>query len=317
MAKVMRMATTTRTGVDQIGDPHQAALPRPAMSMPSCSGSASADGHLADDATLVQHDEPVGQGEQLVEILGHEEDRGTLRAAGQQLRAHVLGGPDVEAARRLRDDEHARVSREDARQQDLLDVAARQGRDRVVRAGHGCRSARSARRRARGRAARRCARRAGSRRGARGPGCRRPTGHRSGSRAGPPGCARRRAAHHRASDRRPPARRRRRRSIRRSGRRMPDSTSTSSVWPLPDTPATPTISPAATSSDTSRQGRQPVRPVRVQVADAEDRLAARGAAASAGRSTPKLGRPTIMRASSRSSVRPCDRADQPCRGAAR
>ncbi len=61
------------------------------------------------------------------------------------------------------------------------------------------------------------------------------------------------------------------------GCRIPESTSTSSVWPLPETPATPTISPARTSSDTSETAGSPVRSGSVQAADTEHRLAGGGA----------------------------------------
>ncbi len=87
------------------------------------------------------------------------------------------------------------------------------------------------------------------------------------------------------------------------GRRIPERTSTSSVWPLPDTPATPTISPAATSSETSVSAGSPWVPVAWR--SRMRRIGSWAARpASAGRSTPKLGRPTIIRASSRSSVWP-------------
>ena len=85
--------------------------------------------------------------------------------------------------------------------------------------------------------------------------------------------------------------------------RMPESTSASSVWPLPETPATPTISPACTSSETSWSAGSPWAPLRRDPAHPQARLAARPRSVSCW-PTPKVGRPTIMRASSRSSVEP-------------
>ena len=77
-----------------------------------------------DDAPLVEHDDAVGQADQLVEVLRHQQDGGALRAARQQLLAHVLAGADIEAAGGLRHDHDLGVAREHARQQHLLDVAA-------------------------------------------------------------------------------------------------------------------------------------------------------------------------------------------------
>ena len=148
-------------------------------------------------------------------------------------------------------------------------------------------------------------RRCGSRRGARARGCRRPTGRARGSRGGPRGCGRRPRPSSRTGSgpgdaptpptvTDPPV-----------GRRMPDSTSTSSVWPLPDTPATPRISPAATSSDTSRQRRQARAPVGAR----GPRSASTGVARGRGRAravAPRrrsAGRPSSGRARARRSRR--------------
>ena len=56
-------------------------------------------------------------------------------------------------------------------------------------------------------------------------------------------------------------------------RRMPLSTSASSVWPLPLTPATPTISPQWTSKSMSWRAAQPVVAASAQAADLQTSLA--------------------------------------------
>ena len=56
------------------------------------------------------------------------------------------------------------------------------------------------------------------------------------------------------------------------GRRIPESTSTSSLCPFPETPATPTISPSPTVIEIDAQRRQAMGPVGREVGDAEDRL---------------------------------------------
>ena len=63
----------------------------------------------ADDLALVHHVDPVGQGEELVELLGDQQDR---RAASRELEQQPvdgLDGPDVQAAGRLDGDEQRRL----------------------------------------------------------------------------------------------------------------------------------------------------------------------------------------------------------------
>src|SRR5215207_11675881 len=59
---------------------------------------------LADDRPLVHDGEPIGQRQQLFELLRHKEDGGTGSALSEELSADVLGRADVESLRRLRDD---------------------------------------------------------------------------------------------------------------------------------------------------------------------------------------------------------------------
>ena len=55
------------------------------MSSPSCSGSAASRRPARPRSALVEDDEPVGEREQLVEVLGHQQDRGARGASGEQL----------------------------------------------------------------------------------------------------------------------------------------------------------------------------------------------------------------------------------------
>ena len=69
----------------------------PPISMPRPSAVASYAGkHLADDLPFVEHDEPIGQRQQLVEILGDEQDCGAFGPLRQDVLAHRLRCPDVE-----------------------------------------------------------------------------------------------------------------------------------------------------------------------------------------------------------------------------
>ena len=67
--------------------------------------------------------------------------------------------------------------------------------------------------------------------------------------------------------------------------------SISSLWPLPSTPASPTISPARTSNDTPRTASSPRSSLDAQVLDLEQRLARLGRRASRPGAAPR-GRPS-------------------------
>ena len=157
---------------------------------------------------------------------------------------------DVEAARRLRGEQHHRVEGELARQQRLLQVAARQragarhraraadveGADLLLGEARGWRRGSSRPRRLKaGVADARQHHAVGERQ----------AGDQPGRSCGPPGCGRRRSACTSRGVKRatgwPPI------AIgRRSGVSTPAITSASARWPLPDTPAMPRISPART-----------------------------------------------------------------------
>ena len=55
----------------------------------------------AHDAPLVERDDAVRERHDLVEVLGDQQDRHPLGARRQQRVAHLLAGPDVDAARGL------------------------------------------------------------------------------------------------------------------------------------------------------------------------------------------------------------------------
>jgi hypothetical protein len=80
-----------------------------------------------DDATLVHDGDPVGEGENLVELRGDQEDRDAPVAHPDELVVDELDRADVDAARRLGRDDQAGVGvAELTGDDDLLLVAARQ-----------------------------------------------------------------------------------------------------------------------------------------------------------------------------------------------
>ena len=65
---------------------------------------------LADDLALVDHEDPVGEREHLLELERHEQHRAALVALLDEAPVDVLDRADVEAARRLGGDQHPRVA---------------------------------------------------------------------------------------------------------------------------------------------------------------------------------------------------------------
>ena len=113
-------------------------------------------GDLAGDAALAHRDDPVRDRENFRQF-GRDDDDGDagLRHLDQEIVDLDLGA-DVDAARRLVDDQDFRPQREPARQHDLLLIAAGEVADRLVGARHADRAAAcEIRRPARSRAARR------------------------------------------------------------------------------------------------------------------------------------------------------------------
>ena len=215
---------------------------------------------LADDLALVDHEDPVREREDLVELERDEQDRAALVALGDEPPVEVLDRADVEAARRLRRDEHLRVAGDLPRGDELLLVAAREraGRrerpaaahvelvDQVPRARNEPLREEPAPTRVR-------RLRVVVQRDVLGE---RELEHEAAALPvlGDVTDARRRA--HRVQTRRWSSRPATRMPPR-SGARSPVSASISSVWPLPSTPAMPTISPARTSKETPRTFSMP------------------------------------------------------------
>src|SRR6185437_16240561 len=81
-------------------------------------------GELADDGAVAHHDDAVGEGADLVEVDGDEEDRAAGVAQRAQAAMDELDGADIDAARRLPDEEEPRPPRHLARADQLLLVAA-------------------------------------------------------------------------------------------------------------------------------------------------------------------------------------------------
>ena len=115
--------------------PHQRPRHRtPAISSPSSSTSApSRASTLADDRALVHHERSRSaraSTSSRSSLISSTADAVGGRVA--QVAVHGLDRADVEAARRRRGDEHARLARELAAEHDLLQVAAREHRARGV-----------------------------------------------------------------------------------------------------------------------------------------------------------------------------------------
>ncbi len=88
--------------------------------------SASRCRHRADDPALEHHRDAVGDLEQLLEVLADHDHAAAARAEPEQLVVDEGARRDVEAARRLRGDQHQGLERELAGEQRLLQVAARE-----------------------------------------------------------------------------------------------------------------------------------------------------------------------------------------------
>ena len=94
-------------------------------------------GDLADLAPVAQHRDPVADRDQFVELGRRHQQRQALLAQLADQRHDLRVRADVDAARRLVENEDARVGDQRARQHDLLLVAARQLADRLVGVGRG------------------------------------------------------------------------------------------------------------------------------------------------------------------------------------
>ena len=97
----------------------------PSISTP-ISSSVTPERVLGDDPPLVHDEDAVGEREHLLELERDEEDRASHVALLDEPPVEVLDRADVETARRLRGDEHARVAIDLTRGDELLLVPARE-----------------------------------------------------------------------------------------------------------------------------------------------------------------------------------------------
>ena len=282
---------------------------------------------LVDDAAVRHHDDAVGQLQDLVEVLADQQHRRAGVAGRHDPGADLGDGGEVEAEAGIGHDEEVDRVGELARQHGPLHVAAGQRGDRRLGGGglhpeprdqilaapaHGAgvepdgRPGLDASRRL-----------AAPVEGAEGQ----VLGHRHARRAGvaqrllrdeahslrP---ALRRGVRHRPRPRpctRPPV-----------ARIWPPSTSASSFWPLPETPAMPTISRACTARPSTAMWRRPDGVGGAHALDAQDH-AVRVGPRRRGRRATRTGRAPIIIAamSSRMSSPTVPPPDEACRGAAR
>ncbi len=242
---------------------HAASSETPAIISPMRCRSAPARATVPTMRPAFITDDSVRERQDLVQLDRDQQDGAALRLQLHQLGVDELDGADVDAARRLADQQDARAGVDLARQHDLLLVAAGEAARAQPRVG---------------RADVEAPHQPGGERIAWRPGWRTGRGRRAprGDSPAPRSRRPRRAAPARAAAG-PRAHARRRaprisagepgleRSIRRSPisiapactGAMPLSTSSSSDWPLPETPATPRISPARSSSETSTSRAAP------------------------------------------------------------
>ena len=230
------------------------------MSRPTRSTVAASTRQIGDDAAAIHHRDAVGELKQLFEVLADQKHAPPPARSCQELAVDEFGCADVDAARRLGGEQDSRVARELAGEERLLQVAAGQ-----------CRGARfwpggadvEARDLLGGELARwRCRSRMPSRlkggRSIQGSAMLSASGsapimpivmRSSGTRPTPCACICRGegASMRSAMIAIEPE----------TGTSTPATTSASSRWPLPETPAMPTISPARSVSETSRSAAPP------------------------------------------------------------
>ena len=114
---------------------HAATCAWPVAARTTDSSSASVARELAGDPALVHDQHAVGHPEHLGQLGGDHQHREALaRELGHQA-VHLGLGADVDAARRLVDDQDLRAGGEPLAEHDLLLVAARQEADGVGAAG--------------------------------------------------------------------------------------------------------------------------------------------------------------------------------------
>ena len=96
---------------------------------------ASRRRHFADDAPFVHDVDAVGDAEQFGHLRRDDDDRLTLRGEPRDDRVDLVFRADVDAARRLVEDQHFRIGEQPFRQHHLLLVAAGKIAGHLVDAG--------------------------------------------------------------------------------------------------------------------------------------------------------------------------------------
>ena len=107
------------------------------MQGPTVSARNEAGKKVAGDASVAQHDQPVADGEQLVEILRNQQHRGAGGARRAEQLAQRLGAARVEAAGRIKRNDQLRIMRQFARQHDAAADFRRTAPPRGVSDGSG------------------------------------------------------------------------------------------------------------------------------------------------------------------------------------
>ena len=84
---------------------------------------------IGDDRTLEEHKRPVGDSLHLLGIARHDEASNPASREGLDLSIDVDAGADIDALRRLDQQQHAAVTHQPASQHDLLLVSAAEDAD--------------------------------------------------------------------------------------------------------------------------------------------------------------------------------------------
>ena len=98
----------------------------PAIASPISSIVAVVGSNSPVSSPFVHHHDPVGQGEDLVEVLADQQHRDSFSGRLSKVRVHGLDRADVEPSRRRSGDQHLRATRELPAEDELLQVSAGQ-----------------------------------------------------------------------------------------------------------------------------------------------------------------------------------------------
>ena len=101
---------------------------------PTRSTLASLAAELANDAPIVEPDDPIGERENFVELLGDQQHGASAIAKRRDQRMNESDAGNVDPSRRLSGDEQLRLAIEFARDDDALLIAAGKAARRVAQA---------------------------------------------------------------------------------------------------------------------------------------------------------------------------------------